>query len=107
MELIILAFVLFIVGVAGTMIYDKHKDSFNSKLQELKTPKAKPVKTPKAKPVKTTQPASNSNLETLLQEVKTRQRNGQSTVRIQQGKNIQTMDVQELIKQIEAMKKRL
>jgi uncharacterized protein YxeA len=99
MELIILAFVLFIVGVAGTMVYDKHKDSFNSKLQELKTPKAKPVKT--------TQPASNSNLETILQEVKTRQRNGQSTVRIQQGKNIQTMDVQELIKQIEAMKKRL
>lgn len=99
MELIILAFVLFIVGVAGTMVYDKHKDSFNAKLQELKTPKAKPVKT--------TQPASNSNLETLLQEVKTRQRNGQSTVRIQQGRNIQTMDVQELIKQIEAMKKRL
>lgn len=99
MELIILAFVLFIVGVAGTMVYDKHKDSFTSKLQELKTPKVKPVKT--------TKPASNSNLETLLQEVKTRQRNGQSTVRIQQGKNIQTMDVQELIKQIEAMKKRL
>lgn len=99
MELIILAFVLFILGVVGTMVYDKHKDSFNSKLQELKTPKAKPVKTAK--------PASNSNLDTLLQEVKTRQSNGQSTVRIQQGKNIQTMDVQELIKQIEAMKKRL
>jgi uncharacterized protein YxeA len=99
MELIILAFVLFIVGVAGTMVYDKHKDSFNSKLQEFKTPKPKSVRTP--------QPSSSSNLDDLLKEVKTRQRNGQSTVRIQQGKNIQTMDVQELIKQIEAMKKRL
>ena len=99
MELIILAFVLFILGVAGTMVYDKHKDSFNTKLQELKTPKPKSVKTPR--------PSSSSNLDDLLKEVKTRQRNGQSTVRIQQGKNIQTMDVQELIKQIEAMKKRL
>lgn len=99
MELIYLAIVLFIVGVAGTMIYDKHKDSLASKLKEATTPKPKPVRAAKT--------VDTSGLDNLLNEVKARQQRGQRTVNVQQGTKYQTMDVQELIKQLEQMKKRL
>lgn len=101
MELIILALVLFIVGVAGTMLYDRYKIDIDSKLKDIKDSRQAPVK------VQRSFSNSNSNLDTLLNEVKTRQKRGQSTVKIQQGRTTQTMDVQKLIEQLEAMKKRL
>lgn len=103
MELIILALVLFIVGVAGTMLYDRYKIDIDSKLKDIKDSRQAPVKVQRS----FSNSNSNSNLDTLLNEVKTRQKRGQSTVKIQQGRTTQTMDVQKLIEQLEAMKKRL
>lgn len=112
MEIIILGLVLFILGVGGTMIYDKMKadgKSFSDYLPRVNQDDEmlEAFKRSKKQTTQIPNPLPNNSLDKLLNEVKTRKARGQSTVTIQQGRNQQTMSVDELIKQIEQMKKRL
>jgi hypothetical protein len=113
MEIIILGIVLFIIGIGATMVYDNMKANGKSLTDYL--PKVNQgdeelkafAKAQKANTVRTQKPANSQSLDDLLNEVKARHRAGQSTVRVQQGTTTQTMSVQDLIKQLERMKKNL
>lgn len=106
MELIIFGLILFIVGVAGTMVYDKMKVDGKSLTDYLPRVNQQDEELEAfTKQVKKT--TSRNHLDKILAEAKMRQSVGQSTVTVKQGGSQQTMSVNDLIKQIEEMKKRL
>lgn len=109
MEFIILGLVLFIAGVSATMFYDKVKAE-NAKRAELyRSAPPKPARATVSKrgPISSASSSSVSSLDRLLSEAKTRQERGHRTVEVQTGNTTQTMSVEDLIKRIEQMKKKL
>ena len=118
MELICLGIILFIAGVGATIVYDKVKEQ-----RAAQAAKAPTTRTRKRKldPVEEEFEAFKSHMEKkratgntgvsglnkLLQEVKARQAAGQTTVSVQRGTKTQTVSVDQLIKQLEDMKKKL
>lgn len=110
MEIIVLGLVLFILGVGGTIIYDKMKEDGKSLTDYL--PRVNQddemltaFKQSQKEAVKVAKPLPNNSLDKLLSEVKVRKSRGQSTVTVQQGTSRQTMSVDDLIRQIEQIKR--
>lgn len=114
LELIILAFVLFIGGVAATIVYDKHKEIKSKRAELYASRPATPAPTPRTRKPKATpfEDAGKSvkakSLDAMIQDVKSRAKAGEKTLKVQNGMGqAQTMTVQELIKKLEQMKKEL
>lgn len=106
MELIIFGLILFIVGVAGTMVYDKMKADGKSLTDYL--PRVnQDDEILKAFKRSQEQATQATGLDKLLSEAKTLKANGQRTATVRINGNQQTMTIEELIKRIEQMKKRL
>lgn len=98
---IILGLVLFIVGVGATIVYDKAKE-----IQAARPQRPAPVRKPTTLKGATGTTSSKS-INDLLREAQARAAAGQSTVTVQRGNREQTMSVEELIKKLEDMKKKL
>ena len=112
MEIIILGLVLFILGVGGTMIYDKMKADGKSLTDYLPRVNQddemlKAFKRSQKQATQIPNPLPNNSLDKLLSEAKTRKANGQRTLTVRQGASQRTISVDELIKRIEQMKKNL
>lgn len=99
MELVYLAFILFILGIGSTIIYDKYKSKYKDIYLKYKEIKSRP------KPVGVPQPKAKNDLESLLQNVRERARRGQVSVKIQQGNKIEATSLKQLLEQLEEMKK--
>lgn len=98
MDIIIIGLFIFIVGIGLTMVYDKHKDVILSKSKEIMSrPKSQGA------PV----PPRSQGIDGLIQEIRERARQGTTTVDVKNGSETRTMTVQDLIKELERLKKQL
>lgn len=121
MELIYLGFILFIVGVGSTIVYDKYKEKQANR--PAPTPKAvrKPRVTKsiyeeesdafedfmkKTRAKKAVSPAAQQ-IDTLIAQVKARAAAGEKRITMTQGVQTETLTVNQLIKKLEDMKKKL
>jgi len=102
MEILILAVVLFILGVGATIVYDKHKDKITATLQDLKEIKVG---------VNVKQVSKQTTK--IISEVKQQPKKASSKPLSQKKPLTQkdlsvnsTLTMEELIQKLEAMKKR-
>lgn len=112
MELIYLGFFLFIVGVAGTLIYDALKDAKRIQKEEREAIQARRSQAPlapKKRVSKTSQTSTSLSIEEMIKQVQERAIRGDKTVKVNSASTneTKTYDVQELIAKLENMKKNL
>ena len=125
MELIYLAFILFIAGVAGTILYDKMKAEKQARSERLASAPPKPVRKPrstksiyeeeaeafeahiaKKRKAATSSPAAKQ-LDQLIAQVKFRQAAGEKQLTVTEGVKTQTYTITQLLKKLEEAKKKL
>jgi hypothetical protein len=106
MEIIILGFILFIVGVGATIIYDKHKDSLKdlSRIKESFGKRETLLQRDFAK-IKSALTATVTKTTTTRKPI-SQKKKLKTTVTAEDGSINSSMTVDELIAKIEQMKKK-
>ena len=125
MELIYLAFILFIAGVAGTILYDKMKAEKQARSERLASAPPKPVRKPRStksiyeeeadaftEHLKKTRATGRNfgavkQLDELIAQVKARAAAGEKRITITKGLETKSLTVAALMKELEEMKKKL
>ncbi len=111
-ELLILGIILFIVGVAGTFVYDKYKAEKLKREEYLKSSPPRPmgtIKRPRSTP-KSTQDLDEDLLSQFAQHMKNKSASKtkvKSNIQAQEIKKMPTEDIQKILRQIQEMKKKL
>ncbi len=108
MEYIVLGIILFIVGVAGTYLYDHVKAGHAKRAAFLAANPPRPTSKSTSSSKKNPLSAPTYQYDQMIAGLKDRARRGETHVRVQPtGQREQTMTVDELIRRLELMKKSL